>query len=213
MQCGQQVLLDAAKSSKRRAGGSPDGLLDAMKTLNANEVAGVREDEIFGSSDVLTEQWEKELPCGIDIDAFTLNIRLRRVAMLLDEGVVKRGLASGVKLNEVLLLLALRRMGSSYCLRPTDILKMHSVTSGTVTYRIDQLIKQDLAERIQDPADKRGYLIKLMPRGREVVDKVIVDSAQAASDYLRPLFAVTGARETLVEMLRFYELRIEQDLS
>ena len=119
-------------------------------------------------------------PTGIDIDAFTLTIRLRRLAMLLDEGVVKRGEAAGVKLNEVLLLLALRRMAPTYSLRPTDILKMHSVTSGTVTYRIDQLIKQDLAERIPDPDDKRGYLIRLTQRGRAVVDKVML-GAQAGT--------------------------------
>jgi len=34
---------------------------------------------VFGSSDVLVAQWEREFPTGIDIDAFTLTIRLRRL--------------------------------------------------------------------------------------------------------------------------------------
>jgi DNA-binding MarR family transcriptional regulator len=208
--------IDAMVGSKPKsrarapAGASASGLLSALEALNTATTAGKHQDKVFGSSDVLVAQWEQEFPTGIDIDAFTLTIRLRRLAMLLDEGVVKRGEAAGVKLNEVLLLLALRRMAPTYSLRPTDILKMHSVTSGTVTYRIDQLIKQDLAERTPDPDDKRGYLIRLTQRGRAVVDKVIVESAQAASAYLRPLFAVPGARECFVEMLRFYEQRMEQ---
>lgn len=200
----------AAKRPRAPAGASAAGLLSALESLNAATLDGAQQDKVFGSSDVLVAQWQREFPTGLDIDAFTLTIRLRRLAMLLDEGVVKRGEKSGVKLNEILLLLALRRMAPNYSMRPTDILKMHSVTSGTVTYRIDQLIKQDLAERIPDPDDKRGYLIRLTRRGRVVVDKVIVESAQTASDALRPLFAIPGARETFVEMLRFYEQRIEQ---
>lgn len=76
--------------------------------------------------------------------------------MLLDEISTKECEAVGLKLNEMLLMMALRRVGPPYALRPTDILKMHSVTSGTATYRIDQLTKQDLAERIPDPSDRRG---------------------------------------------------------
>ncbi len=199
--------------AKAPAGASPGSLLSALRALNA-EGAGdaLRQDMVFGSSDVLVAQWEREFPTGIDIEAFTLTIRLRRLAMLLDEGLVKRAEATGVKLNEALLLLALRRMAPNYSLRPTDILKMHSVTSGTVTYRIDQLIKQDLAERIQDPDDRRGYLVCLTPRGRIVIDKIIAESAQAASEGLRQLFGMPGARETFVEMLRFYEMRLEQGL-
>ncbi len=208
------VAIRRSERGKAPAGAAPGSLLGALQALNKQGVADpLRQDVVFGSSDVLAAQWERELPSGIDIEAFTLTIRLRRLAMLLDEGLVKRGGAAGVKLNETLLLLALRRMAPTYSMRPTDILKMHSVTSGTVTYRIDQLIKQDLADRIPDPDDRRGYLVRLTKRGRTVIDKIIAESAQSASDCLRQLFGVPGARETFVEMLRFYEMRLEQNLS
>ena len=55
--------------------------------------------------------------------------------------------------------MALRLVGEPYSLRPTDILKMHGITSGTATYRIDKLTKQELAESIADLTDRHGYLI------------------------------------------------------
>lgn len=188
-------------------------MLVALKALNDRDLEALHFDKILGSSDVLAGQWAKEFPTGIDVEAFTLNIRLRRIGMLLDETVVIRGEALGIKLNEILLLLALRRMGPAYSLRPTDILKMHSVTSGTVTYRIDKLTAQGLAERIPDPDDRRGYLIRLTEQGRKIIDLVISDAAKAASDRCAPLFAIPGAREAFVEMLRLYEQQLERQLS
>ncbi len=190
---------------------SGEQTLEALRALNApGEKEDLMADEILGTSDVLAAQWEREFPAEAAIEAFTLTIRIRRLAMLVDEGLVALGQKAGVKLNELLLLLALRRVGAPYELRPTDILKMHSVTSGTVTYRIDQVINQGLAERIADPSDKRGYLIRLTSKGRRVVDQAIVESTRAASEFLRPLFALPLAQELFVEMLRFYERRIER---
>lgn len=187
-------------------------LLEALRALNAHAEGEHQErmtDHILGSSDVLVNQWQREFPEQAGIDAFTLTIRVRRLAMLVDEGLVARGQRAGVKLNEMLLMLALRRVGPPYALRPTDILKMHSVTSGTVTYRIDQLINQGFAERTSDTSDKRSYLIRLTSKGFGVVDRAIEESAQTAQEYLGPLMRLPFAHEMFVEMLRFYERRIE----
>lgn len=167
-------------------------------------------DPIFGNSDVLVSQWEKQF-AGEDIVALTLGIRARRIAMLIDEMMIQACESAGLKLNEMLLLMALRRVGEPYCLRPTDILKMHSVTSGTATYRIDQLTKQELAERIADPTDRRGYLIRLTPRGLKIVDDVLHRMLEAFRKKLRPIEAVPRGVMVLEESLRLYERCLEQD--
>ena len=184
--------------------GALDDLLEQMRGALPVDAQGVHADPIQGNSDVLVSQWKTQLP-GQDIAALTVGIRVRRVAMLLDEITTRECEAMGLKLNEMLLLMALRRVGPPYSLRPTDILKMHSVTSGTVTYRIDQLTKQDLAERIADPKDRRGYLIALTPLGLKVIDTVVHRLLAHFRKSVHPMTEIPGALTLFEESLRLYE--------
>lgn len=184
-------------------------LLEQMSETLTAKAAGVQADSIQGNSDVLVSQWQKQF-AGEDIAVLTLGIRVRRVAMLIDELLLKECEAVGIKLNEMLLLMALRRVGPPCALRPTDILKMHSITSGTVTYRIDQLAKQDLAERVNDPSDRRGYLIRLTPRGLKIVDSILHRLLDAFRVNLQPMAAIPGALPMFEESLRLYERCISE---
>lgn len=179
-------------------------LLGQMSGTLAANTDGIQADPIQGNSDVLVSQWQTQF-AGEDIDALALGIRIRRVAMLIDECLLKECEAEGITLNELLLLMALRRVGSPYALRPTDILRMHSITSGTVTYRIDRLANQDLAERVDDPADRRGYLVRLTPHGLKTVDSILRRLLETFRTLLQPMAAIPGALPVLEESLRLYE--------
>lgn len=184
-------------------------LLEQLATTLTVNAQGVQADPIQGNSDVLVSQWQGQF-AGEDIAVLTLGIRLRRIAMLIDELLARECEASGLKLNEMLLLMALRRVGPPYALRPTDILRMHSVTSGTVTYRIDQLTRQDLAERVDDPADRRGYLVRLTPHGLTTVDAILHRLLASFRVMLEPMAAVPGALPVFEESLRLYERCLSQ---
>ncbi len=186
-------------------------LLGVMSEALSSGAEGIQADPIQGNSDVLVSQWNKQF-AGEDIAVLTIGIRLRRIAMLIDEFSSRECDAAGLKLNEMLLMMALRRVGPPYALRPTDILKMHSVTSGTATYRIDQLTKQDLAERIADPHDRRGYLIRLTPRGLKVIDAVLHRMLEGFRKNLQPMTSIPGAMDTFVEAMRLYERCMSRDL-
>lgn len=179
-------------------------LLEQLASAQGLGPDGAHADPIQGDSDVLVTQWEQQF-ANEDIAVLTLGIRVRRIAMLIDELIAAESERFGLKLNEMLLLMALRRVGAPYALRPTDILKLHSVTSGTVTYRIDQLTKQDLAERIPDPSDRRGYLIRLTPRGLETIDAILHRLLAAFRVSLQPMAEVPGALSVFEESLRLYE--------
>jgi DNA-binding MarR family transcriptional regulator len=197
------------KTPPRTKNAQAGALLDQLAGAMPGDPLSLQSDPIWGNSDVLVSQWQKQF-AGEDIAALTLGIRVRRIAMLLDEMTIQECEAAGLKLNEMLLLMALRRVGEPYCLRPTDILKMHSVTSGTATYRIDQLTKQELAERIADPTDRRGYLIRLTPRGLKIVDAVLHRLLETFRKKLRPMEAVPEGVKLFEESLRLYERCIEQ---
>ena len=44
------------------------------------------------------------------------------------------------------------------------------MTSGTMTNRVDRLAARGLVERLPDPKDRRGVLVRLTPAGRTTVD-------------------------------------------
>ncbi|RZI56746.1 MAG: MarR family transcriptional regulator [Rubrivivax sp.] len=165
---------------------------------------------VWGNSDVLIDQWRGELADKAS-EAMLLGIRIRRIGMLIDRLLIEHCTAVGIKYDEFMLLMALRRIGEPYALRPTDILRMHSVTSGTATYRIDKLTSQGLAERMNDPNDRRSYLIRLTPRGKKTVDAVL---ARTDALYRAQLAAMAGIPEgfkALEAGLRLFEACLTPD--
>ena len=74
----------------------------------------------------------------------------------------------GLETWEFDVLSALRRQGAPYQLSPGSLLHATLVTSGTMTNRIDRLTEGALVSRLPDPHDKRGVLVQLTDRGREV---------------------------------------------
>src|SRR5690625_3474583 len=67
-------------------------------------------------------------------------------------------------------LSALRRQGAPYQLSPGKLLKETLVTSGTMTNRIDRLVKKGLVERLPLPGDRRGVLVRLRTAGQQRED-------------------------------------------
>lgn len=47
------------------------------------------------------------------------------------------------------------------------------VTSGTMTNRIDRLTKKGLVERLPDPSDRRGVLVRLTDDGKDRADQAL----------------------------------------
>jgi DNA-binding MarR family transcriptional regulator len=56
---------------------------------------------------------------------------------------------------------------------PGALLSRTLVTSGTMTHRIDRLSDKGLVERLPDPRDRRGVLVRLTPSGRRRVDAAL----------------------------------------
>jgi len=195
-------------SKSARSPSAADALLDAYAQALPSPTPPVRENVVWGNADMLVGQWQRELSDRASAPLL-MGIRIRRIGMLLDKLIIDECRAQGVKHAEFMLLMALRRIGEPYALRPTDILRMHSVTSGTATYRIDQLAKQGLAERLPDPTDRRGYLIKLTDHGHAVVDGVLNRLSSSFSAHLTPFEGVPGEFAVLEAGLRLFETCLE----
>lgn len=122
--------------------------------------------------DSVLEQWARERP-DLDLGPMGLIGRLTRIARHLGREMEAGFAAQGLTMASFDVLASLRRAGAPYRLSAGDLVASTMVTSGTITHRVDQLVKAGYVERVENPEDGRGVLIALTARGRAVIDKAV----------------------------------------
>ncbi|MEL6381826.1 MAG: MarR family transcriptional regulator [Cyanobacteria bacterium J06626_18] len=149
--------------------------------------------------DRILEQWQQERP---DLDASPMGIigRMARLSKYLDRAIQETFSTFGLRSGEFDVLATLRRSGQPYQLSPTELFNTMMVSSGTMTHRIDRLEQAGLAERIPDPSDRRGTLIRLTPKGFEVIEKAV--EAHVANMHRLLGELDKSEQETLAQVLR-----------
>ncbi len=149
--------------------------------------------------DHLIDQWERERP---DLDARLMAVpsRIRRISRLIDRRLEETWSRFGLGRGGFDVLAALRRAGPPHRLSPTDLYSSLLLSSGAMTNRIDRLEEAGLVVREPDPEDRRGVLVCLTSKGKEVVDEAVV----AVIDTYRELFAPLTPEEweILASLLR-----------
>jgi DNA-binding MarR family transcriptional regulator len=140
--------------------------------------------------DALVEAWRRERP-DLDLAPVEVFSRVGRLARQLDLARRQAFTDHDVESWEFDVLAALRRAGGDYELSPGRLLKETLVTSGTMTNRVDRLAARGFVERLPDPHDRRGVLVRLTPEGRQAVDGAF--EALLAAE--RALLADLPARE------------------
>ena len=119
--------------------------------------------------DRLVEAWGRERP-DLDLGPMEVLSRVSRLDHHLDAARRAAFAAHGVEPWEFDVLAALRRAGAPYELSPGRLIRETLVTSGTMTNRVDRLVSRAFVERMPDPRDRRGVLVRLTDLGRETVD-------------------------------------------
>jgi len=127
--------------------------------------------------DRILEQWGRVRP-DLDVTPMGLTGRLKRIARILDREMEPVFAQHGLNLASFDVLATLLRSGEPFQLSPGELMKNTMVTSGTMTNRIDQLVKGGLVERVPNPDDGRSVHIALTKNGRRVIDRAIEDHVQ-----------------------------------
>ena len=126
------------------------------------------EDEV----DRLVAAWRRERP-DLDVEPLEVLSRISRLARHLDRARRTAFAEHSLEPWEFDVLTALRRAGSPYQLSPGQLLTQTLVTSGTMTNRIDRLAVKGLVQRLADPGDRRGVLVRLTEAGRDLADQAL----------------------------------------
>ena len=124
--------------------------------------------------DKIIKQWHQERP-DLDVEPMEVIGRIKQLSQYLLREMDKTFFVHGLNGASFDVLATLRRSGAPYGLSPSDLVASTMVTSGTMTNRIDQLVKAGLVERTPNPQDARGFIISLTNEGHVLIDRVLND--------------------------------------
>ena len=145
--------------------------------------------------DRLVEAWQRERP-DLDLRPLQVLSRVSRLGHHLDKARRAAFAEHGLESWEFDVLAALRRAAAPYELSPGRLVKETLVTSGTMTNRVDRLAARGLVERLPDPSDRRGVLVRLTDAGRRTVDGALEGLLEREQELLGGLDADDHQRLT-----------------
>ena len=148
-----------------------------MTHANASKSASAGTEKTL--PEMIADSWACELP-DLSHRGLQLTLRIRALALVIDHELARSAEAEGIQVDDVLLLSALRRTGPPYQLRPTEIFGLLNITSGAATARIARLVNKGLADRVNDPGDRRSQLVQISFAGAAVIDRIMATMAQVS---------------------------------
>jgi len=156
--------------------------------------------------DMIVKQWNSERP-DLDVSSMALIGRLKHLHQHLGNGMGKTFAAHDLNPASFDVLATLRRHGKPYALSPNELLATMMVTSGTMTNRIDQLVKVGLVERISNPNDGRSFIISLTEQGLALIDKTVTAHVATQTQLTSGLSAVEqqNLNQLLIKFLASFE--------
>ena len=159
-------------------------LLHVKVVKNFSLVYSVRMEADFVSK--ILDQWKRERP---DLDTSTMAIigRISRLARFFEAQIEGNLAKSGLHGGRFDVLAALRRSGAPFSLSPTQLREQMMLSSGATTHRIDLLEKERLVERLNDPEDRRGVIVRLTESGKRLVDEVLDSHIMIEAELLKSL--------------------------
>ena len=149
--------------------------------------------------DRIIEQWAAERP-DLGTEPMRVFGRIYRLARVSGDAVEKAYAAYGIGRAEFDVLATLRRSGEPFELSPGALAGSMMLSSGGTTARLDRLEKAGLVTRVPSPTDRRGVLVRLTGRGREIIDQAVA-AGLAEQDRLLSHMSPDRVRE-LATLLR-----------
>ena len=118
----------------------------------------------------LVHQWKEQRP-DLDTTAFRLVAVIMQLAQMLESEF--RDLAQdrhGIGSGDLRILMALRRAGPPYTLRPTDLFRSLLISSGAVTKQVDRLAAAGYVRKVLPKGANLRRVIALTPKGVRAAD-------------------------------------------
>ncbi|MCW2650513.1 MAG: MarR family transcriptional regulator [Mycobacterium sp.] len=153
----------------------------------------------WDSVDHLLAEWARERP---DLDFTPVGIvnRLGRVRTQLERHLAEVFADHDLTPPDFHVVVTLRRSGPPYRMPQARLMEALGLTSGTVSLRLDRLVKFGVVAREPDPADRRGALVRLTEDGQRLFDLIAPQHLANEDELLSALGE--DERRTLADLLR-----------
>lgn len=145
--------------------------------------------------DRLVASWERELP-EVLYPTSELAKRVMVLAGQLNEATRQVLRDLGLTTAEFDVIVSLRRMGSPYRQKPSDLSRNLLLSSGGTSNVTNQLVRRGLVVREPDPDDGRGTQIRLTPEGVALAEQAVKASSAAHNELWAGIPAETLAEAT-----------------
>jgi DNA-binding MarR family transcriptional regulator len=176
----------------REVGAEPKGRNRKARSASAADSLEVCADDDYDEH----ARWAAEAWSEIDPDVEAIVSRIEMAQRYLGRAAVDTRDQVGLAHGELKILLRLTRGTRSQ----GDIAKNLLVSTGTMTNQLDKLERAGFVVRNLDPADRRGKLVEMTPKGRETLDNYINVQAKRERQFLDRLTAVD--KQQLNDLLR-----------
>ena len=120
----------------------------------------------------MTEAWRQELP-DLDVTPMATLAQVNRLALLVNRRVEEALSEVGRTLADFDVLSALRRQGSPYRLKPSELSRQVMLSASGMTHRVDLLEAAGLVERQLDPDNRRITPVALTDEGVEAAEALV----------------------------------------
>jgi DNA-binding MarR family transcriptional regulator len=157
--------------------------------------------------DDILAQWARERP-DLDVSPMGIVGRISRIERLLDPALTAVFRTFRLERWSFDVLASLRRAGPPFELTPTQLFNSLMLTSGAITYRIDEMVQTGLVQRSPDPEDRRGLRIRLTALGRRTIDAAVMAHVENEANLIAHLSA--KERSDLAQLLRKLLTGLEQ---
>jgi DNA-binding MarR family transcriptional regulator len=148
-----------------------------------------------------------------DLEVIGLGItgRIMRLAHYLEVGREEQLAEFGLTFPDFDVLATMRRRGGSEAMKVGTLQRWILLSSGGTTKRLDRLESRGLIERLRDPNDRRGVLIRLTPQGIALIDEAIPAITRFENDLVSSAISSDQQRSVVADGLR--RLLIDQETS
>ncbi|MDX6703942.1 MAG: hypothetical protein QOF26_4168 [Baekduia sp.] len=137
-------------------------------------------------SDEVVRQWRAQRP-DLDTSPMGTFTRLWRAARVAEDEIQRVLAGHDLEPGWFDVLATLRRAGAPHRLSAGTLARGLVMTTGGMTKRLDRLESAGLVERSADPADRRGVLVTLTPKGLTAVDRAVEDHVRNEAELLKAL--------------------------
>ncbi len=158
------------------------------------------------SVDIILQQWQTERP---DLDPSPMGIigRISKLEQHFAIALQNTFANFGLQRGDFDVLATLRRNGEPYSLTPTQLYQSMMLTSGAMTNRLDRLEQLEFITRQANPNDRRGLLIVLSKKGKNLIEKAMTAHIASETNLLECLSQ--QERHQLAKILRKLLLNFE----